>query len=454
MGKQKIGICHYRVGQTDGVSLEIKKRKRVLEDMGYTVKLISGERQVGADYIIPELEFDREEIVKIKLNAFSKRKDYTSEKDLIKDIYKVAKVIEKKFLEINKKENFDLLYLHNIFTHGRHIAAAKAFCDIQQRTDIKFISVNHDFYEFYGDMYIPKLKAIKVYLKKFVPPSTSKIKHIVINSITKKHLFDKIGQKAMIFPDTFNFDQKSWVKDDYNSTLLSDLGIKDCDLVILQATRIVERKAIELTIDFTTKLQKKRKDLVGKTLYNMKKITKDSKIILLLAGYTEPASKEYGRKLNRLCNKNKIKAIFAEDFIQDQRSKRKDGKKIYSLWDSYVYADLVSYPSTWEGWGNQFIEAVFAKKPIIIFEYPVFKADIKKEGYSVISLGDKIDNKCKDGLVKIHEDHLEKVVDEIIKVLTDSKTKEGLNKNFRIGDKYHGEKALKKLLQKSLNLFK
>jgi len=56
----------------------------------------------------------------------------------------------------------------------------------------------------------------------------------------------------------------------------------------------------------------------------------------------------------------------------------KGGKGLYLLsLDTYVFADIISYPSIFEGWGNQFIEAVFAKKPVIVFEYPVFKSDIK-----------------------------------------------------------------------------
>lgn len=34
-----IGILHYQVGGTDGVSLEIDKWKQVLEEMGHTVHL-------------------------------------------------------------------------------------------------------------------------------------------------------------------------------------------------------------------------------------------------------------------------------------------------------------------------------------------------------------------------------------------------------------------------------
>ena len=69
--------------------------------------------------------------------------------------------------------------------------------------------------------------------------------------------------------------------------------------------------------------------------------------------------------------------------------------KIYNFWDAYVFADLITYPSLLEGWGNQFLEGIFAKKPLIIFEYPVFLTDIKEKGFNIVSLGDnyKKDNK-------------------------------------------------------------
>ena len=38
---KKIAIVHYRVGRTDGVSLEIEKRKAILEELGHEVKHIS-----------------------------------------------------------------------------------------------------------------------------------------------------------------------------------------------------------------------------------------------------------------------------------------------------------------------------------------------------------------------------------------------------------------------------
>ena len=66
----KIAIVHYRVGRTDGVSLEIDKRKSILQMLGHQVKLISGPIQNGSDFIIDELEFDLPKIREIKENSF------------------------------------------------------------------------------------------------------------------------------------------------------------------------------------------------------------------------------------------------------------------------------------------------------------------------------------------------------------------------------------------------
>jgi glycosyltransferase involved in cell wall biosynthesis len=446
MKKKTIGICHYRIGKTDGVSLDIIYKKKTLEQMGYTVKLIAGTRQIGADYIIPELEFDRSEIVKIKENAFFKLVDYDSEQDLLNNISQTAKIIENKFLKIHNKENFDYLFLHNIFSHGRHISAAKSFHDIAAKTNIKIVAYNHDLYwtGSYKDIYKPTCQSIKDFLKEHVPPHSKKIKHVTINSINQQAVFNRIGQKPMVIPDTFEFKQKFWKQDVYNQDFLSSFGLKENDLVVLQATRISKRKGIEVAVDFLELLQKSFSTLIGKTLYNGKKITKDSQIIFIFANYAEKDSIEYLNLLKKKISEVGIKAQFLSSRIKANRGKIK-GKKVYSLWDAYVFSDLVTYPSWWEGWGNQFIEAVFAKKPVVVFEYPVFKADIKPEGYDIISLGDKF-TKTRDGLIKIPQQALQKAVNKTLKILVDQNINKTLDKNFSIGKNHHSEAVLRKLL--------
>ncbi len=284
--KQTIGICHYRIGKTDGVSLEIHKRKKALEQLGYQVKLIAGPRSIGTDYVIEELEFDNPAILKIKENAFFKFKNFDSVTVFRYYLYKYTEIIKQKFLKIYEKENFTYLFLHNIFTHGRHIAAAKAFCEIAEETKIQVIAVNHDFYWIgsYKDIYKPQIPFVKQYLKKYVPPQTPKIKHAVSNSINQKALEKRIGVKAFICPDTFDFKQQPWMKDQYNQDFLSHFGLKSNDLIVLQATRISTRKGIELAIEVVKQLGQMKKKLVGKTSNNVSKNIDKKRVYVDLEG--------------------------------------------------------------------------------------------------------------------------------------------------------------------------
>jgi len=125
-----------------------------------------------------------------------------------------------------------------------------------------------------------------------------------------------------------------------------------------------------------------------------------------------------------------------------------NGVKCYSLWDAYAHADLVTYPSVLEGWGNQFLEAIFAKKPVVVYEYPVYVSDLKDKGFEVITLGDthKVDS---DGLVIVDKNIIQQAAIEAIDILVDSKKREKITKkNFAICDQYFSYQSLGKILEK------
>lgn len=450
--RKKCAIVHYRIGKTDGVSLEIIKRKEILQKLGFDVKLISGPKQSQSDYVIPELEFDTPEAVKIKNNAFISLKGYKKDEFLMRDIFNLSDKIEEKIYKIHKKEKFEYLFLHNIFTHARHIACARAFLNFVVKSNVKTISVNHDLYWVgsYKDVYKPTSKRILDYLKTYVPPSNPSITHVTINSINQKALLKRIEANSLIIPDTFNFEQKKWKVDSYNQDFLEKFKIRKNDLVVLQATRISPRKGIELAVDLVKQLDEKKAQLNGQILYNKKHINKDSNIILLLAGYAEHDAAVYKKLIQNKIQENKIKAKFIHQHIAAER-KKTDNKKQYSLWDAYVFADIITFPSIWEGWGNQFIEAVFARKPIVLFEYPVFKKDIAHEGYEVISLGDKYYKKP-NGLIYIKDDKMTEAVNKTISTLTSNKTGIMTKNNFEIARKHHSYQVLENLTKKLVSI--
>jgi len=50
----------------------------------------------------------------------------------------------------------------------------------------------------------------------------------------------------------------------------------------------------------------------------------------------------------------------------------------------YLHADLVTYPSDIEGFGNAFLEAIYYRRPIVVNNYSIFDIDIKPKGFRVI----------------------------------------------------------------------
>ena len=444
---KKALICHYRVGRTDGVSLEITKRANVLKEMGWKVYLLAGTGSDGADFIIPELDFDRTEVRKIATNAFTTLKNYNSQSELIDEITQLASVIEIKLSSIINQINPDMLFVHNIFSHGRHIASALAFYNLIKKTAIPTLATHHDFYWERDDFKAPCCTEIQQFLLKYVPPVLPSLKHAVISSRAADLLFQKSKLNAVVMPDTLDFSMPPWIKDDFNKDFLKTFNLSENDILILQATRIVKRKGIELILPILEKLNDTNylAQLVGKKIYNGKTITKNSKFVFIIAGYAEQEAETYFQSIISYLDKNKIPFRKIQHQISAERENNGILKK-FSIFDTYAYADLVSYPSLYEGWGNQFIEAVFARKPVIAFEYPVFITDIKPKGYEVISLGSKTSFDTKTELLKLPDIIIDETCNKIIETLISKNTPINLNRNFNIAKSSNSQETLISLM--------
>jgi len=174
--------------------------------------------------------------------------------------------------------------------------------------------------------------------------------------------------------------------------------------------------------------------------------------VLVLAGYArDDASGTYVQRLQEKADRLNVELLFIEDWIDHERGSA-NGHKIYSLWDAYVFADLVSYPSLWEGWGNQFLEAVRAELPIMLFEYPVYSADIGEKGFDVISLGTEVTGYDEAGLAQVPQALIEQAVLEVIELLENDALRErAVKKNIALGREYYSLDTLRKILGEELS---
>lgn len=443
-------IAHYRVGHTDGVSLEIEKRSRLLRNMGHKVYLLSGPIQHGADFVIPELEYDQDPIAALRKNSVEECTDYTSAEELRSTLFSIADKIEHQLNEIFKGISFDAVYVHNMLSMAVNLPASIALVRRLRKYGIPCIGVHHDFY-WAGDFSTsPTFPFVANILHEYLIPQDKGFRHVVINSIDRQRMEGAFGIRPEINYDVFDFEGINLSVDDYNRDFKQVLGLDEGDIVILHATRIVPNKAIEFAFQFTQYLCSLRDELENLRLYNGHRFTTSSRIVLLLPGNTESARLWYKASLEEYARELGIEALFLGDRIQPQRHSV-GGKKVYSFWDSYVWADLATYTSIWEGWGNQFIEAVAAKKNIVLFEYPVYRSDIAGEGYEVISLGDQYIPGNGDKFHALPVAAVEFAVKEAMDILLDGKKyRERTEKNYRIGKRHHSFAVLEEYLRSDL----
>ena len=445
-----IGVFHYQVGGTDGVSLEIEKWKQVLEEMGHTVILIGGELGTAEGVLVTEMFHHLPEAKRLNHNTFFRLSDFDPE-EYRKELYRMTEIITARFVEVIKEHGIDLILAENVWCVAANPAVAPALEIARQELGIPAVAHNHDFYwERREGFSLPCAAAVEL-ADKYLPPRDPEIRHSVINSLAQAELLARKGIPSQVVPNVFDFDGPDWVQDDYNAGLRTEIGLSETDIVLLQATRIVSRKGIELAIDFTRALQapQRRKALEEYGLYDGRKFSSSDRIVLVLAGYCrDDSTNAYKDLLIQKGENASVELLFIEDRVEADRLER-DNKKVYSLWDTYTMADLVTYPSLWEGWGNQFLEAVKARLPLLVYEYPVYKKDIKSKGFQIISLGDEIRDLDVDGLVRVEESIIEAAADEALVMLTDpAKRDEVVQHNFNVAQEHYSMPALKGYLSK------
>src|SRR5204863_4596462 len=136
----------------------------------------------------------------------------------------------------------------------------------------------------------------------------------------------------------------------------------------------------------------------------------------------------------------KIDVRFIYDRVSEVRGRNAAGQKIYSLFDIYPHTDLVTYPSSYEGFGNAFLEAVYFRKPVVVNTYAVYARDIAPLGFKTIEMTQLVSNQVVEQTREILRN----------KVLRD----EWAENNYKLGLKYFSYAvARRKLAARLANLF-
>jgi len=363
LGSSKnVGFISVRLAGTDGVSLETAKWAKVFEKEGFKCYYLAGEldRPKECSYLLEEAHFAYPEIRNIYKNCFgvSIRGRYITQQ-----IQRLKHVIKNHIYKFIEKFQIDLFVTQNSLTIPLNIPLGLAITEVIAEIGIPTIAHHHDF--FWERQHF-LTNAVWDYLNMSFPPHLAPIKHVVINSSADNQLGLRTGISSTIIPNVMDFENTPAAIDNYSSDVKEAFGIKDDELFILQPTRVVKRKGIEHAIELVSRLDMKAK--------------------LVISHASGDEGHGYELRVREYSKLMKVDTIFVSDIISENRGQTKDGRKIYTLFDIYPHADLVTYPSNFEGFGNAFLEAVYFKKPVVVNNYSIYSLDIKPKGFSVIEL--------------------------------------------------------------------
>ena len=374
---KNVGFISTRIAGTDGVSLELEKWADVFKKFGWTSFYFAGEldRPPEQSYLVEEAHFTHPEIKAIHNKVFGVT---TRERALSKKIYQLAIKLKDDLYDFVKKFDIDLIIPQNALTIPMNIPLGIALTEFIAETHIPTIAHHHDFY-WERDRFM--VNAVSDYLRMAFPPVLPSIDHVVINSVADTQLSLRTGISSHIIYNVMDFDNPPEPPDEYTFDVRQALGIADDELFVLQPTRVVQRKGIEHAIELVHRLGRKAK--------------------LVISHASGDEGWDYEKRLKEYSQLMNVDTIFVSDIINEERGTTADGRKIYTLEDIYPYADLVTYPSTFEGFGNAFLETLYFKKPIVVNTYSIYLKDIKPKGFKVIEIDGYVTDKAVEQTKKV-----------------------------------------------------
>ena len=406
---RRIGFVSTRFSGTDGVSLETNKWAEVLERMGHTCFYFAGasDRDPARSRRVPEALFTHPDIHAIYVTAFSSR---TRPPETTRLIQQLKDHLKEQIYAFVRDFEIELLVCENALAIPMNIPLGLALTEFIVETGFPTIAHHHDFF---WERKRFLANCMWDYLNMAFPPHLPSIHHVVINSSAANQLSLRTGISSLLVPNVMDFSHPPPPLDEYARDVRAALGVQPDEYLFLQPTRVVQRKGIEHAIELIHQLGLEAR--------------------LVISHASGDEGDAYEQRVRRFAALLGVRASFVSDIIQNERGWTPDGRKIYALKDVYPWADLVTYPSDIEGFGNAFLEAIYFRCPIVVNTYSIYDIDIKPKGFRVIEF---------DGFIT------DETVQQVRQVLEDERmAQEIAEHNYELAKRHYSYTTLEHRLQ-------
>jgi mannosylglucosylglycerate synthase len=437
---------HYKLFGTDGVSLQSQELSRELRTRGWTVHPCACDVPDDAEGLrLRELAYQSADTVALRRRIFapaSKHGDASrgSVRELIDEINVRAAAIRDRVERYIDEHDIPLVHIRNVMSLPYNLPASVAFHGLAvDRPDIGFLMQHHDLYWEGPNARIfdtPYPEVVEL-MDRVMCPSLPNARHVLINPIAADALRERLGIEGTVIPDGFDFDRAVLTIDEVTFRARLEIVAGDNgrvgadDLVVAMPARVAINKSIELAIQLVAGLARKRDRLEAAADglgHRRRRFGAASRVVLLLPqGEDLDDNRDYFDRLVAYAQHMGTTLAYGGNIVVPDRRHLAGDSEHYPFYSTYQAMDLICYPPEHEGFGNQAIEAVWARLPLAVFEYPVFQRFVREHIPHYISLGDTEQlERIEDfgGLHELRQDILERAVDASIAVLEDHDTEE------------------------------
>ncbi len=417
----KVAFVSTRIAGTDGVSLEIQKWADVLERVGIECYYIAGEldRPTERSILIEEAHFSHPEVLEISARAFDRE---VRTPQLTDDIMRLSHSIRDQLEDAIQRHHFEAIIAENALTIPMNLPLGVALVQTVQEVEIGCVAHHHDFY-WERDRFV--INAVDDFLRYAFPPALSHIQHVTINSPQGEEFSRRTGLSCRVIPNVMDFANPPDAPDEYARQFRKVVGLKEDDLFVLQPTRVVARKGIEHAVELVRRMGRDNAKLV-------------------ISHESGDEGGEYQQRINEYAALMNVELKFVDHWIGEQRGTGSDGQQMFTLGDAFSQADLVTYPSEYEGFGNAFLEAIYYRKPLVCNRYLIYRTDIEPCGFDTI---------CFDGYLT------NDTVDEVNQLLDSSERIEAMvERNYEVAQEYFSyevlEAELRLMVERPQNIYR
>jgi len=353
----RIGIVATRLSGVDGVTFETAKWEVALERMGHAVRLCAGEVDAlrASARLVPPMHFSWPPAARVTAAAFDPDSDAVAVRAEIERLADLLVPVLESWVE---SERIEQLVVENAWAIPMHLPLGLALRRLVERRGMPAIGHHHDYWwerDRFANCVVPEL------LDEAFPPDLPNVRHVSINSLAAAQLRTRRGLESMVVPNVFDFERpRPRPHPAMRRRLRAELGMSDRGLLVVQPTRVVPRKGIELAIELVGRLQ-------------------DPDAVLLVTSPAGDEGLDYLLQLELQADRAAVSLRYAADRFEPDLEGKRLGPA-HTLHDAYLAADLITYPSLYEGYGNALLEAVFYGKPVVVNRYPVYVADIAPLG--------------------------------------------------------------------------